>query len=504
MAPARTKLVDPRALAVPFAFLAAAAFVVAQPPVGDFWAARARQSAVLDGVGLDYWFGWFGGIVPGHYSVLLPLLVRVLDPALLGAISTAISVVLCRRLVRGSRHATLATWLAAVAASASLWSGRVPFAVATSLMLLGLLCVRERRTALGAVAGVLTALASPVSGAFLALGLVGVALHDRDRRTTAVATAGCAAATLVGIGLYFGHPGPQEFPLVAALLCCTALVAMLVARPAPVVRTVIVLALLACPVVALVGNGLGSNLERLVWLYLPVATAATGRARMRVVVLATCFALTCALFGSARDLWVAAQPMSDPRYTDGLVAELERTPGLDSYRVEVVPDGTHVAAYTLLEHASLARGFETQSDHALNAVLYSDELDATSYREWLDENAVGYVALGGRTLRAGHEDDLVRSGDLPYLKLVWSDTDWSLFQVQDARPIVDPPAHVVEATQSQLRLYVPTAGWLSVQVRWSRFLRAYGTGFWPGVVAPDQDGWTRIYVPVPGTYLLTG
>jgi hypothetical protein len=455
-------------------------------------------------VGLDYWFGWFGGIVPGHYSVLLPQLVRVLDPALLGAIATAVSVLLCHRLLRGSRHATLATWLAAVAASASLWSGRVPFAVASSLMLLGLLCVRERRTAFAAVMGVLTVLASPVAGAFLALGLAGVALHDRDRRTTAMVTAGCATTTLVGIGLYFGHPGPQEFPLVAALLCCAALVAMLFARPAPFVRTVLVLALLACPVVALVGNGLGSNLERLVWLYLPVATAATGRARLRVVALVTCFALTCALVGSARDLWVAAQPMSDPRYTDGLVAELERTPGLDSYRVEVVPDGTHVSAYTLLDHASLARGYETQSDRALNAVLYSEDLDAAGYRRWLDENAVGYVALGSRTLRPGVEDTLVRSGDLPYLELVWSDADWSLFRVQDARPIVEPPAQVLEATQSQLRLSVPTAGWLPVRVRWSRFLRAHGTGFWPGVVAPDQDGWTRIYAPVPGSYLLTG
>ena len=45
-----------------------------------------------------------------------------------------------------------------------------------------------------------------------------------------------------------------------------ALLAMLAARPAPYVRTVVLLALVACPVVALVPNGLGSNFERLAWM----------------------------------------------------------------------------------------------------------------------------------------------------------------------------------------------------------------------------------------------
>ena len=57
-----------------FAAVTAVAFVIVRPPVGDIFAARARQSAALHGVGERYWFSWFGGIVPGHYSVLGPLL----------------------------------------------------------------------------------------------------------------------------------------------------------------------------------------------------------------------------------------------------------------------------------------------------------------------------------------------------------------------------------------------------------------------------------------------
>src|SRR4051794_37290896 len=62
--------------------LAAAAdvivFVAVSPPVPDLYAALARESAAAHGVGLTYWFAWFGGAAtPGSYSVLAPQLSRV-------------------------------------------------------------------------------------------------------------------------------------------------------------------------------------------------------------------------------------------------------------------------------------------------------------------------------------------------------------------------------------------------------------------------------------------
>src|SRR6476659_4311240 len=61
------------------AAVSAVVFVAVSPPVPDLYAALARESAAAHGVGLTYWFSWFGGAAPpGSYSVLAPELSRVL------------------------------------------------------------------------------------------------------------------------------------------------------------------------------------------------------------------------------------------------------------------------------------------------------------------------------------------------------------------------------------------------------------------------------------------
>ena len=488
--------------ALAFSALAALAFAIARPPVGDFWAARAHESAVLHGVGLTYWFSWFDGTVPGNYSVLSPLVTRFVDVGLLGAASTVVVTVLCHRLVRGSRHATLATWAAALAATASLWSGRIPFAFGTALMLVALLAVRGQRPWLAAIAALVATLVSPLSGAFLMLGLSGVVIHDRARRATAIVAACASAATLLGLAVYFGIPGPEGFPVPHALLAAGTVAVMLFARPVSYVRTVLLISLPALVVLAAVPNGVGTNFERFTWLCLPVAVIATAQARLRWAAFAAGAALVCSILGTAHDLYVAAKPMSSEAYLAGLVTELDRIPGLNNYRVEVVPDGTHVAAYALLNHAMLARGYETQTDNALDAVLASSQLSSTSYRNWLDESAVGYVALDRVTLKDSPEDQLVRSGHLSYLRPIWSDAHWLLFQVIAATPIVDPPARISDADQSELVITTPRAGRLPIRVHWSRFLHVDGAG--EAQLGPAPGGWTVLDAPEPGRYVIRG
>jgi hypothetical protein len=216
------------------------AFIAVKPPVGDFWAAQARTYASLHGVGLHYWFAWFGGTVPGHYSVVAPYLMRVVGAGALGAASTVASVLLCRRLIASTTHAPAAAWLAAVGVTFSLWSGRIPFALGTALMLWGFVAVAGNRRAWSAAAGVATALVSPVSGAFLVLGLCGVVLHDGGRRASASWAAGGAGAALLGVGAYFGLPGSEGFPFWHAMLAAATTALMLLARPPAVVRTVLV------------------------------------------------------------------------------------------------------------------------------------------------------------------------------------------------------------------------------------------------------------------------
>jgi len=493
---------SPRDAAPLFAALAALAFVVTSPPVGDLWAARARESAALHGVGLTYWFSWFGGTVPGSYSVLSPLMTRFVDAGVLGAVATLLITLLCHRLVRGSRHATLASWTAALAATISLWSGRIPFALGTALMLVALAAVRAQRRWPAGVAGVAATLVSPLSGAFLVLGLAGVVFHDRARRATALVAAGASTASLLVLGLYFGMPGPEGFERQHALMAAGSLLVLLLARPADYVRTVVLISLPLVAVLATVPNGVGTNFERFTWLCLPVAVLATARVRARWAVPAVGVALACSVAGSAHDLYVAEKPMSSESYLRGLTAELDRTPGLTTYRVEVVPDGTHVAAYALLSHAMLARGYETQTDNALDAVLASPHLDAASYRNWLDANAVGYVALDRVTLKRGPEDRLVRLGRPAYLRLVWSDPHWQLFAVSAPTPIVAPPTQITDADQAALELSVPRAGPTPIRVHWSRFLKVTCP---PGArLRPDQAGWVVLDAPVAGRYVIRG
>lgn len=490
-----------RDAALLFTVAGAIAFLVTRPAVGDFWAAQARQSAATHGVGLTYWFSWFGGTIPGHYSVLDPIVARFLDAGWLGALSTIAITPLTYRLLRGSRHQVLATWLAAITSGFNLWSGRVPFALGTAIMLVALLCVRADRRLPAAVAGAATALASPVSGAFLMLGLCGLLFHDRKRRASAIFAGVAAGAALVFVALYFGTPGPEPFGFGAFALTTGALIGLLFARPPQYLRTVLIVSLVACPVIFLVPNGMGSNFERLTWICLPVAIAATGQARARVVVLVTAVAAGAGVIGSVQDLVVASQPMSRMAYYDGLNAELDQLPNLVDYRVEVVPDGTHVAAYALLGHAQLARGYETQSDSALNAVLESPSLDAARYKVWLDTNAVGYVAIDRLTLRSGPEDRLVRSGRLPYLREIWSDAHWRLFRVSSPTPIVAPPARIVAARQANIAVATPSGGTYALRVRWSRFLRVKGPA--TAQLRPNGNGWTTLTTARPGRYVIS-
>ena len=484
-----------------FTVAAAAAFLVARPPVGDFWAAQARRSAAEHGVGLHYWFAWFGGTIPGHYSVISTYLSRYVDAGILGAVATVAIPPLTHVLLRGAPHQVLGTWFAAITSAFSLWSGRVPFAVGSVLMLLALMCVKSDRRMLGVVAGAVTALATPVSGVFLGLGLTGVLIHDPKRRPAALVTAGAAGAVLLGVLLYFGTPGPEGFPVASAIWTGVVLLVLLLARPPAYIRTVLIITIVVFPFVVLIPNGMGTNFERFVWICLPTAIIATSEVRRSVALFATGVAAVSGLVGSIRDLTVATQPMSNLAYYDSLITELDHIQGLQNYRVEVVPDGTHVAAYALLDHATLARGYETQSDNELNPVLHSPTLDATTFKLWLDNNAVGYVLIDQHTLKSGPEDRLVRSGSLPYLQLIWTDPHWQLYSVDAATPIVSLPAHVVDAEQAKLTIQTPRAGTLPLRVRWSRFLTVQGaTG---AQLQSDGHGWTTLIAPRPGRYVIS-
>jgi hypothetical protein len=511
--PAGVRLGRPALLRAPLlppllvAAVNAAVFVAVRPVVGDLQAALARQSAANAGVGLGYWFGWFaGGATPGHYSVLSPFLSALISAPLSGALATVAITPLTYRAVRGTRFPTEATWVATVTAGLNIWSGRIPFSLGCAAGVVCIIGLRERRLLLALAGAVVSVLFSPVTGAFLAMAMLGVFVTEPAYRRLALVGGVITGGALIFVGLYFGTPGPQPYGYISALLVSWFSLLMLAARPARSVRFVLWLTALASPLLAVFPNGMGSNFARMPYICIPAAVMAAGAARRSWVVWTVVPAVVACGQVTIADLLAASRPAASYGYYTTLSQELDRLPDRQNYRLEVVQDvNFHTAPYVLLGHVALAGGYETQEQRALNAVLRSKSLDAMSYKIWLDDNAVGYLAFDKVTADPGPEYTLVKSGHLPYLTEVWEDPTWRVYQVRYATPIVPAPAHLVSATQSALTIRVPCACTVNIRVRYSSFLTASvpGTSL-HARVEDDLTGWTRLRTPAPGTYVLKG
>jgi hypothetical protein len=493
------------------AVLNAIAFLLVRPGVNDLWAARARASAAEHGVGLTYWFSWFGGgSTPGNYSVLTPYLSALLTAELVGALAAVALTPLCAVLLRDTRHPLAGVWMASAAAGLNLWSGRVPFILGCAFAVAALIAVKAQRRAPAIVLTMLSVFASPVTGAFLALGVAGTLIETRSHRRISATTIMAVVVALGVVGLAFGTPGPEHYSYPLFVETVGGMVLFLFARPPAYLRTVIYLSLLAAVVLVVVPNGMGSNFARMAWFCVPVAVLATSTRRLWIALLATVPILLFGANGTVSDLRDASQPVSQTSYYKPLALELNRLDGLANFRVEIVTHSAHAAYDALLDHAMLARGWETQEDNALNRTLLNADLDATSYKVWLDNNSVGYVAIPLTKTDNSSEYRLVAAGGLSYLTQFWSSPDWVLYQVSNPTPIVAAPQRVLEFSQSHLTIRVPCACTFSVRVRWSKFLRARSEvpdalGSRPSAqVVDDGYGFTSITTPGSGDYVLQG
>jgi hypothetical protein len=503
-----------------FAVANAVAFFIVRPGVNDLWAARARASAAAHGVGLGYWFSWFGGgSTPGNYSVLTPYLSAAIGTELVGALAAVGASVLIIVLVRDTPHPFTASAIGALAVALNLWSGRVPFLLGGVAAVGALIAVKRRQRAATVGLTLLSIAASPVAGAFLVMGLSGTFLTTRTKayRPIIAYVAITAAIALAASALAFGAPGPEPFSdgLLVELLfgfCCLALAGM-----PDHLRTTFWVTVIAALVLWAVPNGLGSNLARFVWYCLPVAAVALSRYPARIAALAVSPLLIIGAVTTGTDLHDATRAVSSESYYTSLAARLDKIPQLRNYRVEVVDHGAHAGYEALLDHAMLARGWETQEDLQLNLPLNQDPLDPVTYKVWLDNNAVGYVALPSASVGGYPEYKLVRSGKAVYLHQIWHDDKWQLFAVAEPTPIVGPPASVAAHDQKSMTIRVPCRCRLPVRVRWSKFLAAVLQQRAParaglvdatppvrGTLTNDGTGWTVLTVRRPGTYVLRG
>jgi hypothetical protein len=192
-----------------------------------------------------------------------------------------------------------------------------------------------------------------------------------------------------------------------------------------------------------------------------------------------------------------------------LADELDKLHDLSTYRLEVVenaiPDGSHAGDEALLNQAMLARGWETQEDQALNAILGEKSLTQVSFKVWLDDNAVGYVAIPRERLASSPEYNVIADNTPSYLTQIWQSPDWRLFRVQDAHSIIQKPATVIQRSQARLEINVPCACTIGLRLRYSRFLIAehVGAGL-SATVANDGSGFTTLTTTTPGRYYLEG
>ena len=490
--------------AVAVAALGAAGYLLLAPPSADLAAQEYRA-----GLGLVIWNnGWYAGHHTSGYSVLFPPLGGLLGARVTGALAAVAAAALFAALAR--RHwpppaaGAAALWFAA-GTTAILLTGRLTFLLGVGIGLGALLALAHERRALAGALALLTTLASPVAGLFVALAIVGWALASPRERAPAAAALALAALAPIGLTLMLFPQGGSE-PFVAsafwpALAASLALAALLPAEE----RALRAGALLYAPALAAafaIATPLGGNATRLGALAAgPVLLGALAGRRSPALLAALALPLAYwALYPGVRDVARASgDPSVQAAYHGPLLRFLETRRG--TFRVEIPPTQNHWEARHVAgarDGFPLARGWERQLDRRHAALFYDGSLDAASYRAWLDEHAVAYVAVPDVALDyAARDEARLIAGGLPYLREVWRDAHWRVLAVRRPRPLAVGATAALTADGIALRSR--RAGDVLVRVRHTRWWRVVDGR---GCVRRDPRGMTVVRVRAPGVVRL--
>ena len=107
-----------------------------------------------------------------------------------------------------------------------------------------------------------------------------------------------------------------------------------------------------------------------------------------------------------------------------------------------------------------------------------------------------FVALADAPIdySAAREAQLLRNG-LPYLREVWHDAHWRVFEVAGARPLARGAARATALEPERVRLAADRAGAVDLRVRFTPYWRLTAGR---GCVGEGTGGWTRLRVEGPG------
>jgi hypothetical protein len=475
-------------------------------PASPDLAAASYRSNLFSTAGFTLWDNsWYGGHHLLAYSVLAPALGALIGPRLLAAVSMVIATALFARVIDGRFPASatrIAAYFFALGASVALLSSRVPFDLGLAIGLGAALLARRERLVAALAVSVLTALASPVAGAFLALAFIAWALAG-PRRVWPGALALAALAPIALLTLAFPEGGAQPFAASAFYPALVGVLAVgaLIPPEQRVLRIGTALYGLALAGSYVLPTAVGGNADRLGALVAgPVAACAlagVSRGRGRLLIVLAPFLFYWQANAPVADyVSTLSNPSVDASYYAPLLGELRALGvgyGARPARIEVVATADHWEARYVAPHVMIARGWERQLDTYRNGLFYEESkpLSAARYRAWLAENAISYIALPDAPLdySAHAEARLLRTARPSYLREVWRSAHWRLFAVLGASALAQPPALLTGASSDSLTLYAPRPGSYTVRVRFTPYW-ALASG--SGCVARAPGDWTQL------------
>jgi hypothetical protein len=493
--------IDVQAVAV--AAVAALVWLLAGPRTPDLAAQSYRVTLFLRH-GFTVWDnGWYGGMYVPDYSVTFPAVGALVGMRVAGALAAPVAAYCFARLAeehfgRAARAGIL--WFAA-ATVADLAIGRLAYAWGAALALAALLAALRVRWVLGGVLAAVCAATSPLAGLMLA----GVSLLLGRRRASAV-LAGPSLAVLAVLSLLFGEASRQPFGVRVFLTSLAMGAAFVIAMPPEErrLRAGGVLFLAATVVAYVVSSPVGDNLNRagamlmgpLLACALLVHPAPAPAARRLLGVGAVALLLVWQVFGPVREVRKGSgDVLASAAAYRGLTAFLAAH-AVPAGRLEVPFTTSHWESAVLAPRFPLARGWEKQLDAERDPLFGYETFTPARYEEWLRSLGVRYVALADvpvdPTSRA--EVTLLRRG-APFLREVWHDRLWRVFEVLGAAPLASPPATVTALRPASVSLQFAAPGSSEVRVRWTPYWSVAG-----GCVEPAGDGFTRVSVPRAGGY----
>jgi len=484
----------------------ATVYVIVSPPSFDL-AAHLLRAKLFSAEGFGLWNNWwYGGHHTLGYSVLFPPISALLSPQLAAAIAATATAALFEVLAR--EHFGEDAWLGAAwfgaATATNLYTGRLAFAFGLLPAVGAMLALQRKRPGTAFALAIVTALASPVAALFAALGGTAAAIGSFvSARSARAAWPGLlvvvgSVAPVLALAVAFPEGGSEPFTFATLWPEVVVAAIALIALPSgePTLRAAMVLYVLGCIVAYEIPTPVGSNAARLGALVAgPLAAMIWWRRRDMLLLAAAAPLMYLQWQAPIRDVYITVNdPSTSAAYYQPLLSFLASRGG-PPFRVEIPFTKFHWEALDVAPRFPLARGWERQLDIKYNHLFYGGPLTPATYRDWLHEMAVRFVAVSDARLdySAKQETALIERG-LPYLHLVLRTRHWRVFEVSHPTPIVQGPATLESLGPNSLTLAARRAGSVLLRVRF--------TPYWAleqgsGCVAPAGD-FTRLTLRRPG------